>query len=274
MGGSQLAAEILSMTRSDLVIHWDYDLPTNIDNADLVICTSWSGNTEETISSYQAALARKFDVIVIAGGGKLVELARENNTPLVILPEDHIPPRTATGYMTGALFALLGVADQLPISLDATISEEEGKALAEKIGPKVPLIYSAYPLRRLTGFWKMAFNENAKTPAYANWFPSAAHYELASLPGASPDRYFPIIIRDTQEDPRHARNLDALLALLDKREYTDSIVRLSAGGTPLEKVFNNYILALWTSFYVATKNGVDPADTSLIEEFKELKKSF
>src|SRR5512143_3740662 len=76
MGGSAAAGEILSMVRDGVVVHWDYDLPHGTDAADLVICTSWSGETEETISSYRAARAGGMEILVITSGGTLAELAR------------------------------------------------------------------------------------------------------------------------------------------------------------------------------------------------------
>src|SRR5687767_1725553 len=74
MGGSAIAGEMLSMVKDNVIVHWDYDLPVNMDAADLVICTSWSGNTEETISSYEAARKAGMETLVITAGGQLAEL--------------------------------------------------------------------------------------------------------------------------------------------------------------------------------------------------------
>ena len=73
--------------------------------------------------------------------------------------------------------------------------------------------------------------------------------------------------------PRYVRDLDATIAILDQQEYNYSIVNLSVGDNPLETVLNNYILGLWTSFYLAQKIGVNPEDIELIEEYKKLKSS-
>ena len=73
--------------------------------------------------------------------------------------------------------------------------------------------------------------------------------------------------------PRYVRDLDATIAILDKQEYNYSIVNLSVGDNPLETVLNNYILGLWTSFYLAQKIGVNPEDIELIERYKKLKRN-
>src|SRR5688572_29678259 len=69
MGGSSVAGEILSLVHDEVVVHWDYDLPSTTAPQDVVVCSSWSGNTQETLSSYQEALQRKIPVAVITGGG-------------------------------------------------------------------------------------------------------------------------------------------------------------------------------------------------------------
>jgi glucose/mannose-6-phosphate isomerase len=273
MGGSAVPGEIISMIRHDVVVHWDYDLPATAGKDDLVLCTSWSGGTEETISSYEKARALGLDVIAVTKGGELAERAKANGTQLVLLPNEDIPPRTAAGYMTGALMKLIGSESELDIQLQAAGTEELGKSLAEKISTKVPLVYTSYPLRKLAGFWKIFFNENAKVPSFANWAPSMVHNELAGFESKTRDQFIPIVLRDPAETVDHRRNLDALLAIFDKMSYNYITVQLSSNTKVLEKVFENYILGLWTSYYLAKNLGTDPANTELIEEFKKLKAS-
>src|SRR3989344_2311537 len=255
-----------------VIIHNNYDLPSDVNADDLVICISWSGTTEETISAFKAAMKRGIKPIAITKGAELGQLAKDNNTPLVILPDQPTPPRLSVGYMVGALFTVLGLEKELDIVLDPQSHENTGKELADKIGSPQPLIYTSYSWRKLGALWKANFNETAKTPAYCNYIPAMAHDELAayirkSLP------FHPIIFKDDKDLPRYVRDLDATIAILDKQEYNYSIVNLSVGDNPLETVLNNYILGLWTSFYLAQKIGVNPEDIELIEEYKKLKSS-
>src|SRR3989338_9242699 len=115
MGGSSLAAEILKMARpgADIIFHRDYDLP-EVDFKDtLVIASSYSGNTEETISGFERARRGNFLIAVISVGGKLIELARGNNIPFIQLPSDGIQPQMGLGYQIRALFKLIMLDDEL-----------------------------------------------------------------------------------------------------------------------------------------------------------------
>lgn len=254
-----------------VVVHNNYDLPSDVNVGDLVICISWSGTTEETISAFKTAIERGIKPIVITKGAELGQLAKNNNTPLIILPGQPTAPRFSVGYMVGALFTILGLEKELDIELNPKNHENAGKELANKIGSATPLIYTSYSWRKLGALWKANFNETAKRPAYWNYLPILAHDELAmyihkDLP------FYPIILKDENDRPRYVRDLDTAIAILDKQEYNYSIVNLSPRtDNPLETVLNNYVLCLWTSFYLAQKNGVDPKDIKLIEEYKKLK---
>lgn len=270
MGGSALPGEMLSMVRDNVIVHWDYDLPVNTDTRDLVVCTSWSGDTEETLSSYAKAREAGMDVLAITSGGALAAMAKRDGVPLVLLPNDGLAPRTATGYMTGALFAALGRADLLPAAVDAAGIEEEGKALAAKLGGRMLVMYAAYPWRKITGFWKMAYSETTKRQVMVNWFPSGAHNEVVGWEGPYHDGTAFLFVREEGEAHRYAKNADALLAILARKGYTAHTAWLS-GNTVLQKVFHSYLLALWTAFHVATGLGLDPKATELLDEFKRLK---
>lgn len=254
-----------------VIIHNNYDLPSDVGSDDLVICVSWSGTTEETISAFQAAIKRGVKPLVITKGAELGRLAKENNAPLVTLPDRPTQPRFSIGYMVGALFTVLGLEKELDIKLNPEASEGTGRKIADNIGSSTPLVYTSYSWRKLGALWKANFNETAKTPAYWNYVPILAHDELAmyireGLP------FHPIIFRDENDHPRYVRDLDAAIAILDKMEYNYSIVNLSSTDSPLETMLNSYILGLWTTYYLAKKIGVDPEKIELIEEYKHMKK--
>jgi glucose/mannose-6-phosphate isomerase len=273
MGGSSMAGEILSMVRDDVVIHWDYDLPQTAQKGDVVVCTSWSGNTEEILSSWHAARIHGLDTLAITTGGELARLASEASTPLIRFEGMEVVPRLHAAHMTGALFAALGIADQLPVSeaLDSRGAQEQGAAIARAIGNRVLALTAAYPWRKLTGFWKMIYSETVKRQVMVNWFPSGAHTEVVGWEGPYGNDIAHVLLRDPgQEDERYTKNFDALLAILEKRGYTVSTVSLS-GNTVLEQVFNNYLLALWTSLHAADNLGIDPVAVALLDEFKALK---
>ncbi len=279
MGGSIIPAEIVltyqelsgQVSGEKISINRNYGLPGGLTKEDLVIFISWSGNTEETISSYDEAVKMGLDRVVIVSGGKLAEEAKKNNDPLVLMENHGTHPRLAVGYMTAALLKVLGLEDSLEFHLDLSAQEKNGKELAEKVASKTPVMYASYTWRYLAKFWKILFNENAKIPAFWNYFPGLAHNELAGYAVSVKD-FYPLLILDEGDNEALNRNIDAAIAIFNKLEYNYSIVNISKSGKPLEKILNNYILGLWTSYYLGKILGVDPDDTKLIEEFKQLKK--
>ena len=300
MGGSAIAGEIINFWQEvsgmspTFYAHRDYDLPYWVSKNDLVVCISWSGNTEETLSCYEAAIGLGIPSVSITTGGKLAELSKKHKTPLVLISDKDIPPRMGVGYMTAALFQLVGLGEKITTILpDSIKTESEGKNLADKIGkmtphqtdpltaktgaglvrgrPRPPLLYSSYKWRILPRLWKILFNENDKIHAFWNYFPGMAHNELVGFADKAQGRFFSVFFKDTDNDRRQNKNIDAAIAILDKQEYNYTIVNISSANNPLETVLSNYILGLWTSFYLAKKLGVDPEKTKLLEEYKKLR---
>lgn len=269
MGGSSIAGEVVSTMRDDMVVHWDYALPPGASSQDLVVCTSWSGNTAETLSSYDAARALNAHVVVIAGGGMLAEKAAADGVPCTLLPQSDMPPRIGASRMIGALLGFLGMADAIP-TVDPLSLESKGKDLADAVGIKTPIFYSSYPLRKIAGWCKAMVNENAKRHAWSASFPSAAHNEIMGWQGPYRDSLIPVILRGDYEDSRHTKDLDTLVALLQEMGYTVPIVPISGSG-PLSVALHGYLLALWISYHMAVNLGVDPGDTQWIDEFKKRK---
>lgn len=249
-------------------------------NTKTVIAVSWSGNAIETLKSYKSALNENLKTIAITGGGQLAQLAEDNGQDLILLPHNNLRPRTAVGYMTAALFRVLPLGDNFDFDLEIIKLESQGKDLAQTIQNKIPIIYAPHSWGYAAEFWKTLFNENSKIHSIWNTFPILEHAELAGFNAKDKEKYFVIILRDSildnsgyfLNDKASDSDIDHAIAILEKIGYNYSIVNLS-GKTSLEKILNSYVLALWTSYYLADFLGVDPADTGAIEEFKKLKLS-
>ena len=272
MGGSAIPGEILAIIRPDLNIYLnsDYRLPSTATTNDLVICVSWSGNTEETIAAYDDAVERACPVIVISKGGILREKAVRQSISVAAMPDENVPARFAVGYMFGALAGILGISDFNVRNINAEALEIKGRDIASEIDAKIPVIYGSYKWRYLAKFWKTLINENAKIPAFWNYFPVLGHNEICQFA----DRHMrltPILLRNLDDSPEALKDIKATIAILDNMEYNYTIIDISTGMSVLEQVLNNYILALWTSFYLAKNLGVDPIDTLLVEKFKSYK---
>lgn len=288
MGGSIIPAEIFitlisgtgyktSITR--YYIHRSYEIPEWASKEDLVICTSWSGNTKETLSSYVETRKKNIPLIVITKGGKIMELAQKDGTPVVVLPQEDIPPRMGVGYMFSALYAILaanGVIEDesnsiknLGDKLKPEDFEKKAEQLSKEIFNKTPLIYSSRKRIYLADFWKSFFNETSKIHAFYNTLPGMAHDELAGFNKDDKDKFFAIFLLDKNDNLRYQLSIKNIRSILLDLKYNGEIVFLT-GDNDLEKTFNNYLFAAMTSMYLAQMRGVDPAEAKIIEEFKKL----
>ena len=280
MGGSAFAPDILKIWLKNhkidlpLHIHRNYGIPFQTDRNDLVVCSSYSGNTEETISAFKEALKYKLEIAVITSGGKLAELSKKNNIPLILIPPG-LQPRMAVGFQLAALVKLLANCGILKdckdiSSLSKTLNpknlEIKGKDLAKKIKGKIPVVYSSLELKAIARIWKIKFNENSKIPAFFNSFPELNHNELVGF--TNPANFHVIILEDFNDNPRNKKRMALTAKLLKQKGFPVDILEIK-GKDILYKVFENLLLADWASYYLALELGFDPTPVKIIEEFKK-----
>lgn len=285
MGGSGMPGEILTTLRPiDVFSYKSYDLPPQAGKNSLVICISFSGNTEETISSFQAARTKKLPMIVITTGGRLKELAKKYSIPCVILPQPSLPPRLALGQMFGALLQVLQnyyLLDKNLINelievgdgLKPEKLEKQGRILAKKIFKKIPIIYTSRRFREIGSIWKNSLNETAKIIAFANYFPELNHNEIVGFEEINTDqisnkKVAVFILRDL-DDSHHRilKQMDITKAIIEKEGIKVEFIDMP-GKNMLEKIFTSTLLGFWTSFFLAMEYRVDPTEIKTIEEFK------
>ncbi len=288
MGGSALPGDILAALRPlDVFIHKSYGLPPQAGNDSIIICISYSGNTEETLSAFSEALNRNLPLITIATGGKLEKLSKKYQIPFVKIPKPLIPPRLALGLQFSALLQVLANHNlleesyieevlRLGVNLNSKNLEKQGKALAKKIFGKIPLIYTPELFWVVGLIWKNSLNETAKILAINNYFPELNHNETVGLwkineKQISNDELSVIILRDAQGRPRgHPRilkQMEIAKDIIKKEGITVDFVEIE-GKTELEKFFSTVILGFWTSFWLALEYQTDPTPVKAIEEFK------
>src|SRR5258708_3619280 len=192
MGGSHLAADLLKAWHPelDIVIWPNYGLPLLREKElkeRLVILSSYSGNTEETIDAFNMAKAKHLTMAVIASRGKLIKLAEKLKTPYVQIPDFHMQPRMATGLSLLAMLAVmnehtwLGEAKELATQLHPAREEYRGRDLAKRLHGSVPVIYASLRNAALAYNWKIKFNETGKIPAFANTLPDMNHNETVGF---------------------------------------------------------------------------------------------
>ncbi len=280
MGGSHLAAGIIKVLKPgiELYVHRDYDLPPYDDEflqESLLIASSHSGNTEEVLDFLKIAMEKNLDVLILTTGGKLFDIAVDNQLPHVLIPDDDIEPRLAIGFSTIALAKILR-EDQLLNQLKETGSKidpagfmEEGKNLAKEIGSKIPVIYTSNSNLTIAYNWKIKFNETAKTPAFYNLFPELNHNEMQGFAGSpeSSDKFHFIVLHDAVDSPRIERRMQVTSQILEEKGYVVTNLYLS-GENNIEKLFSSLLIADWTALEIAKIKGTDPQSVPDIENFK------
>ncbi len=285
MGGSNLASELLRVWNPelDIIIHRDFGLPA-IAEAELqnrlVIISSYSGGTEETIDAFHEALKKKLSVIILATGGKLLELAKENGVPYIQMPDIGTRPQLAVGLSLKAMLKAMGEDDALEeiselaaamagqaSSFNAADYEITGKDLAEKLGGKIPIIYSSNRNLPLAHYWRINFEETSKTPAFCNAFPELDHNEMVGFVSSPSGKFHFVFLKDKNDDPRIQKRAEATADLYEAKGL--GIESLDLEGSAWQKIFSSLSLSNWTSFYLAQNRGVNPEDISAIEEFKK-----
>jgi len=293
MGGSALAALLVkSWLKSELKLPFEvvrsYDLPSYVAKNTLVIVSSYSGNTEETLSCLKQAEAVGAQVAIIASGGQLVDQAKAKQITYASLP-DGIQPRMAVIYNLCALIALLvnfdivssDKLDEIKSSSDWLKSESAkwasdvhtdnnyAKQLALQAVGKTAVFYGGTLSAPVAYKWKISWNENAKNVAFWNELPEFNHNEFigwTSHPVEKPFAVFDIV--SSFEHPRLLRRFEISDRLLSGMRPKSTVINL-AGESVIQQLLWGSILADFVSIYVAILNGVNPTPVVLIEKLKQ-----
>jgi glucose/mannose-6-phosphate isomerase len=293
MGGSALAALVAqAWLRDEMLVPFEvvrtYDMPAYVGYNTLVIASSYSGNTEETLSGLEDARSKSAQVAVIAAGGKLQKIADENSIAHVVLPSD-LQPRMAVIYNLRALVAILAhfgitsfdrfaeIADCADWLGQETLSWVSGvttdknyaKQLALLSVGKTPVFYAGGLMAPVAYKWKISWNENAKNTSFWNVYPEFNHNEFigwTSHPIEKPFAIFDLV--SEFEHPRVLKRIgisDRLLSGQRPKAVTISM----KGHSTISQMLWGSILADFVSIYVAVLNGVDPTPVPLIEKLKK-----
>ncbi len=285
MGGSHLSAGLIKIYNPnlDIYIHRDYGLPLLSEKRfkeSLFIASSYSGNTEEVIDFAKKAREKKYNLAVVAIGGKLIEFAKKNSVPYIKIPDTGIEPRCATGFSIVALAKLLegdeAVTElhKLGTKLNPLKWEEQGKKLASDLEGKIPLVYTSRSNLSIAYNWKIKFNETSKIPAFHNVFPELNHNEMAGFDRIDStkklsDKFYFIFIEDSDDHPKIMRRMEVTRKLFMDRELPMTVIPLT-GHTVFEKIFNSLTLADWTALHLSRIYETVADKVLMVEEFKKL----
>ncbi len=268
MGGSALPALALRFLEAGpyVVMHRDYGLPARMPEAASCVAISYSGNTEETLSFADEALAKGLPLAVIASGGTLLALAKERGLPYVEVPRGP-EPRDAIVSTTKALLTLVGETG-FTSAFDASEADEEGVLLAGALAGAIPVFYSSGRNEALSYIAKIQCEETAKTPAFSNVFPEMNHNELQGFESARRAKdIVAVFLEDATDGARVRHRMDLTETLL--AEKGTRTVRIQLPSRNREETFlYGWLLARSLARALAERYGVAPDETPLIAAFK------
>jgi glucose/mannose-6-phosphate isomerase len=291
MGGSAIGGDLAAALLADelkvpMNVHRDYGLPAYVGRDSLVIVSSYSGNTEETLSSFEEARKRGAKVLALTTGGKIAELARASNYPIVTFSYK-AQPRAALGYSLGlvlGVLAKLGFVRDLSDDIEAALSDlakleervhegartNDAKRMALELQGRIPFAYGAGVMgvmaRRVKGQW----NENAKNWAAFDVMSELNHNAVVGFehPPIAKEALTVLLLRSDRDNPRHKLRFEVTRELLDRARVPHKTLQF-AGRNMLSEVLQMVLFTDYVSFYIALLNGADPTPVKSIDYLKD-----
>jgi glucose/mannose-6-phosphate isomerase len=291
MGGSAIGGDLANAALGDratrpITVVRGYGIESWTTPDSLVLCSSYSGDTEETLACFEAAGAAGAQRVVLTTGGTLANLARDEDVPVIGVPAG-MQPRAAVVYMTiGALecAALCGAAPQLHAEIDTAtgllerLIEEWGpgagddslaKSVARELDGTIPVIHGAASTTAPARRWSTQINENASSPASWTELPEANHNLICGWErGTQRAPLSGVFLCDPDQHPRVKRHMD-LAAEEIERAGAAALKLQTHGESRLERVLSAVLLGDLVSVYMAVLAGVDPSDTPALTRFKQ-----
>lgn len=256
----------------------DYTVPGYVSEHTLLIVSSYSGNTEETLSALNSALPKNPKVAVITSGGKALEMAQSNGWDHVVVPGGN-PPRSAAGYsVIQQLYVLKGfalIADfeaalEEAIELVRTFEDEDhARLIAEQIHGRIPVLYSSPALESACIRWRQQIEENSKHIAFHHVIPEMNHNELVGWknPKDLLEDSTVIVLRSSFDHPRTGIRMDICRDIFG--DFADGVIEVYAtGDTHLAQLFYLLHLGDWVSWHLSQLNEEDAMPVDSIDFLK------
>ena len=278
MGGSAISGELLrALVLADAPVPITrirgFGIPTWAGEGTLVVCSSYSGDTAETLACAEQAHRQGASLFCIGMGGALAERAQAWSAPFARVPGG-LYPRAAMGYLFGAMagafaacgLAQPGIAEQCAAGAEAA-DVEAAAELGRRLAATVPLVYGGGPMAAVAYRWKTQFNENAKMHAFSHAFPELGHNEIVGWAGAPSGVFAAVILRDPGEREGMRRLIDVTADLIAPDAAFVEQIR-GVGDTPAARAFSMVAHGDWASYHAAIERGVDPWPVERIAALK------
>ncbi len=294
MGGSAIGGELLkdytrNTIRVPIEISREYQLPAYANKSSLVVLASYSGDTEETLSSFLDAYKRGCKMYCISSGGALLQYAEKLNVPYLQVKAG-MPPRAAMPHMLMPLLKVMQRLKLAPSSLDADFAEAVtllqqiskdnapqkitrqnfSKTLATQLNGVTPVIYGFGHYRSVALRWKQQFNENSKVPAKWEYFSELNHNETMGWEGNKElaNCYAVVMLREQNEPVSMRSRLETTKSLMEPS--VQKIFEVwSQGKSVLAHMLSTVLIGDFTSVYLAMLRGVDPTPVHTVSVMKE-----
>jgi len=293
IGGDLLASLVVNECRVPISVHRSYTPPAFVDDDTLVIASSYSGTTEETLSAFKPLLSTAAKKLVMTSGGQLGQMAKESNIPAFVF-DYKSPPRAALPL---SLIALLGIVSKLGLvgdksadmaeacavlsevnaRINETIPEKSNpaKQMARKLFGNMAVIYGAEHLSEVEARWKIQVNENVKGWAFNAAFPELNHNSAVGyeVPRQISEKTHVIMLRSDSLHPRVLLRYGITRKILDQSGVKHEIVD-ATGKSKLAQMMSLILMGDYVSYYLALLYGTDPYPIKAVEYLKaELGKS-
>lgn len=289
MGGSAVAGDLVQALCAErapfpVVVVRGYGIPAWVGRDTLVVASSYSGQTEETLTAFEAARRRGARALVVTSGGELGACARREGHPWIRVPAG-FPPRAALAFLLIPLVVLL---DGLGAALGGEQVREEAvavlralgaelvpetpvagnpaKALALELAGRVPVVYGTDATGPVAYRWRTQFEENAKVLALSGVLPEMTHNAVEAWGGGAGTAWAVVFLRDRGEHPRVARRAALTRAIVEARAPVREA--WARGEGLLARLLSLVLLGDWTSYYLAVLRGADPWAVEILEEFR------
>lgn len=301
MGGSALGTHVIQAVfkeelRVPVIISPDYTVPNFVNEHTLVVASSYSGTTEETLAAFEDALKKKAKIIGITSGGKLAEELRSRGLPGLIFETTYNPcnqPRMALGYSVFGQIALLSRTGLLSIGekdyeavlesiaeahlvngADVSSEKNPAKLLAFELHDRIPVIVASEHLEGVAHVFANQLNENAKNYSEFRVIPELNHHLMEGLkfPSSNESSLFFFLVESGLYSAQNTKRMGLTAEVLEQNHIAHTSNKLG-GKSKLSQAFEMMVLGSYTNFYLAMLNNLNPAPIPWVDWFKsQLKK--
>lgn len=283
LGGSGIGGSIVSQLVENecpvpITINKGYFLPAFVGKNTLLIISSYSGNTEETLNAMQMGIEKGAQIVAITSGGQVEEICKKNGYDFIKVPGG-FPPRSCLGFSLTQLFFILKAFNLIQFDFEKAIEksisklenhkisiQEKAKKLAEFIENKLPIIYSEDRFEAVAIRFRQQINENSKVLCWHHVIPEMNHNELVGWTSKN-ENLAVVIFRNESDYFRNNARIEINKSVFEK--YTPNTIEIySEGETDLERAIYLIHLGDWASCFLADLRGVDAVEINVINHLK------